>query len=304
MKTTFCILILIILNLTILVFKTNMNLHESIIRMKTLMGLNEELIPIETKLKKGDRGNEVESLQDILGIYVDGIFGNQTERCLTDFQTEKKIEGEDGVVGIETIKYLQKIKDGTDEWESAEYCKTKFFNKNLSIKKQTDKGVQSFEEPEKEIKTRTLGSDAQIILMGGLDYRQGDKNISQQVEIVKQSSGIKNVIGHRYMKINDVLSSIKENPDAYVILFSAGCRYSNEIAKVMNDKSKLYIVEPYAVSSGTANSVRNAVSQGVPPKNVIVGPSKGRGSGVVDGSTKTPPNIGHWGSLEYVGTLL
>jgi len=281
-----------------------MNLQENIFRVKKLMGLNEELIPIESKLKKGDKGKEVEVLQKILGIYVDGIFGVQTEKCLTDFQLEKKIEGEDGVVGIETIKNLQKVNDGTDKWGSAEYCKTKFFNKNLSVKKQSEKGVQSFEEPENQKGSQTLGSDAQIILMGGLDNRSGDKSISQQIEIVKQSTGLKNVIGHRYMKINDVLSSIKENPDAYVILFSAGCRYSNEIAKALTDKTKLYIVEPYAASSNTANSVRNAVNQGVPSKNVIVGPSKGRGNGVVDGSTKTPPNIGHWGALEYVGTLI
>jgi len=303
MKKIFFILILTTLNILTSVSNTNMNLYENINRMKTLMGLNEELISIENKLKKGDRGQEVEVLQDLLGIYSDGIFGPQTEKCVSDFQESKKIEDENGVVGIETIRFLQKLKDGTDTWETPEYCKNRFFNKTLSNKVDKSSGVKSIEEPEKDLSKPTSDGDGQVILMGGLDYRQGDKTIDQQVEVIKKSTGLKNVIGHRYMKINDVLESIKQNPDAHVILFSAGCRYSNEIASAMKDKTKLFIVEPYAASSSTANSVKNAVSAGVPSKNVVVGPSKGRGSGVVSGATNTPQGIGHWDALEYVGSL-
>lgn len=262
------------------------------------MGIKESLISIESKLKRGDKGKEVEELQDLLGVYSDGMFGPQTEKCLIDFQLEKKIEGEEGVVGIETMRILQKIKDGSENWDSPKYCKTKFFNKNLLNKTKIDKTISG---PEIEKK---IDSNAQVILMGGLDYRKGDKSINQQVDVVKKSIGLQNVIGHRYMNLNDVLLSIKKNPNAYVILFSAGCRYSKQIADAMSDKTKLFIVEPYAISSGTATSVSSAVGIGVPSKNVIVGPSKGRGSGVVNGATKTPSEIGHWGALEYVGNFI
>jgi hypothetical protein len=275
-----------------------MNLLENIKRIKNVMGIKESLISIDSKLKRGDKGKEVEELQVLLGVYSDGMFGPQTEKCLIDFQTDKKIEGEEGVVGIETMRFLQKIKDGNEKWDSPKYCKTKFFNKNLLNKTKTDNTIDDSEIEKK------IDSNAQVILMGGLDYRKGDKSINQQVDVVKKSIGLQNVIGHRYMNLNDVLLSIKKNPNAYVILFSAGCRYSKQIADEMSDKTKLFIVEPYAISSGTATSVSSAVGIGVPSKNVIVGPSKGRGSGVVNGATKTPSEIGHWGALEYVGSFI
>jgi hypothetical protein len=269
--------------------------------MKTLMGLNEELIPIETKLKRGDKGNEVEVLQNLLGVYSDGIFGPQTERCLSDFQEQKKIEDDKGVVGIETLKELQKLKDGIEEWSVPEYCKTKFFNKGIADAQKSEKEKEDGNT--EDLTSETKSGDG-IILMGGLDTRAGDKNISQQVEMVKNSSNNDNVIGHRYMMLTDVLNSIKENPTYNVILFSAGCAHSRKIADAMSDKSKLYIVEPYAVSSNTKSSVRGAVDLGVPSQNVVVGPSQGRGMGVVDGATKTPLGIGHWGALEYVAGML
>jgi len=275
-----------------------MNLLENIKRIKNVMGIKESLISIDSKLKRGDKGKEVEELQVLLGVYSDGMFGPQTEKCLIDFQTDKKIEGEEGIVGIETMRFLQKIKDGNEKWDSPKYCKTKFFNKNLLNKTKTDKTIDDSEIEKK------IDSNAQVILMGGLDYRKGDKSINQQVDVVKKSIGLQNVIGHRYMNLNDVLLSIKKNPNAYVILFSAGCKYSKQIADEMSDKTKLFIVEPYAISSGTATSVSSAVGIGVPSKNVIVGPSKGRGSGVVNGATKTPSEIGHWGALEYVGSFI
>jgi len=301
MKTILCISMLMTLNFATLFYNKKMNLSESITRMRTLMGLNEELVAIENKLKKGDKGKEVEILQNILGIYSDGIFGPQTHRCLADFQEQKKIEDEEGVVGIETIKALQKLKDGTEQWSTPEYCKTKFFNKGIADAQKSEKKTKDTDS--EEITPKSTSGDG-IILMGGLDTRAGDKNINQQVEMVKNSSKNDNVIGHRYMMLSDVLNSIKENPSYSVILFSAGCAYSRKIADAMTDKSKLYIVEPYAVSSNTKSSVRGAVDLGVPNRNVVVGPSQGRGKGVVDGATETPSGIGHWGALEYVAGML
>ena len=47
-----------------------------------------------------------------------------------------------------------------------------------------------------------------------------------------------------------------------------------------------------------------AVSSGVPSSNVVVGPNKPRGAGVVGGSTTTPTNLNHWGALDFVTTLI
>jgi hypothetical protein len=141
-----------------------------------------------------------------------------------------------------------------------------------------------------------------VILMGGLDNRKGDLSISQQVALI-EAGGI-DVVGHRYNDISSVRKSISQSPNAIVVLFSAGCYYSGEIAKLMNNKSNLFIVEPYAISANTSNSVQRAVSLGVPSSNVITGPTRGRGLGVVGGATATPVGVGHWGALQFVQAFL
>jgi hypothetical protein len=143
-----------------------------------------------------------------------------------------------------------------------------------------------------------------IILMGGLDYRSGDLNIKQQTNKINVKLPNKNVLGFRYNDLSGVLAAIKNNPYSYVILFSAGCNKSSTIANAMKDKQKLFIVEPYATSKSVTDSVSSAVSSGVPSSNVVVGPNKPRGNGVVGGATKTPTNLDHWGALDFVTTLI
>ena len=143
-----------------------------------------------------------------------------------------------------------------------------------------------------------------VILMGGLDYRKGDLNISQQVEVLKRHSSKKNIIGHRYNQFSEVQKSISQNPDVIIVLFSAGCSYASNIASLIKNKKNLFIVEPYASSNKTASSVQNAVAKGVPTTNVITGPVRQRGLDVVSGATKTPKGINHWGALEYVGNFI
>jgi len=143
-----------------------------------------------------------------------------------------------------------------------------------------------------------------VILMGGLDYRKGDFKVNEQVTLLKSNLPDKKIVGYRYVDIDGVLSEMSKNPSAYVVLFSAGCSYASIISKQIINKNRLFIVEPYALSKNTVNSVKNAVSNGVPSKNVVTGPIVSRGSGVVNGSTKTPEGIDHWGSLKYVGKLI
>jgi LPXTG-motif cell wall-anchored protein len=148
-----------------------------------------------------------------------------------------------------------------------------------------------------------------ILLLGGLDYRSGDLKIDEQVALLEKGSNIV-VEGFRHNNSKAIISAIKQSKNSiYVVLFSKGGEYSNEIAKTMKSKdlplSYLYIVQPYAKSSKTSQSIKNAVALGVPNANVIVGSSSSTGKGVVSNTTKTPtcsPN--HWCALEMVGNII
>lgn len=52
-------------------------------------------------LKKGSRGNDVRTLQKLLNLQVDGIFGILTEEAVIDFQKENGLKA-DGIVGDTT----------------------------------------------------------------------------------------------------------------------------------------------------------------------------------------------------------
>lgn len=143
------------------------------------------------------------------------------------------------------------------------------------------------------------------VLVGGLDYRSSDFPIDQQVEMVKKGFGTdKNIKGFRYnTPTSEVLNFMSQNPGIPVFLFSAGCTKAYDLSKSPNvDKNKLYIIEPYAVSETTKSIVRSAVSNGVPSSNVFVGGSKGRGQGIVDGSSSSNSST-HFGALTTVGSM-
>ena len=148
-----------------------------------------------------------------------------------------------------------------------------------------------------------------ILLLGGLDYRSGDKKIDEQVSLLKKGSQLQTK-GFRYNNSEGIIQDILESKKPmYVVLFSKGGEYSDEIAKAMKSKkiplSYLYIVEPYSKSSKTAKSIQYAVNLGVPNKNVIVGNSTSVGKGVVDNATPTPNcSPYHWCALEMVGKII
>ncbi len=148
-----------------------------------------------------------------------------------------------------------------------------------------------------------------ILLLGGLDYRSGDKNIDEQVELLKKGSQLETK-GFRYNNSQGIIREILESKKPmYVVLFSKGGEYSNEIAQAMESKkiplSFLFIVEPYAKSSVTTKSIKEAVNLGVPNKNIVVGNSTSVGKGVVDNATITPNcSPSHWCALEMVGKII
>lgn len=148
-----------------------------------------------------------------------------------------------------------------------------------------------------------------IYLLGGLDTRKGDKNISVQSKLLKEGAGNNmEVKGFRYNNPKGILKEIESNSNCYVVLFSAGCKHAFEVAEKIKqeggDLSKMYVVEPYN-STATINSVKNAVNYGVPSKNIITGNYAQVGKGMVDGSTVTPKcTPSHWCSLSEVGKMI
>lgn len=150
--------------------------------------------------------------------------------------------------------------------------------------------------------TNDINND--IIFMGGLDNREGDLNLNQQVQLLKTNIKGKKIKGFRFNDISSVLSEIKENPNDIVILFSAGCSQANKISKLTNNKNNMFIVEPYGTSSNVKKSVNDAVANGVPNKNVITGATVSRGLNIVKNATPTPTNLNHWNALKFVGTLI
>lgn len=58
-----------------------------------------------TLYKKGSRGSVVILIQQALHLYPDGIFGNQTEDAVKEFQKEKGLKP-DGIVGPSTMSKL------------------------------------------------------------------------------------------------------------------------------------------------------------------------------------------------------
>jgi hypothetical protein len=124
--------------------------------------------------------------------------------------------------------------------------------------------------------------------------------------MIKKSIGSdKNVKGFRYnTPTSTILETMKVNPLVPVFMFSAGCSKANEIANgPMANKLKIFIIEPYNLSAGTRANVQAAVSNGVPAKNVFVGPDAARGKGIVSGESSSQSPT-HWGALEKIGNLV
>ncbi len=143
------------------------------------------------------------------------------------------------------------------------------------------------------------------ILVGGLNYREGDKSTSTQESILKNALGGMNVKSFDWnASDSEILSFLAAHPKTPVFLFSAGCAKAGALSASNNvDLNKFYIIEPFYSGGKTTESVRKAVSNGVPSKNVFVGPSASRGNGIVGGSASSQAND-HWDALVSVGGMV
>lgn len=143
------------------------------------------------------------------------------------------------------------------------------------------------------------------VLVGGLDYRDGDLHIDSQVKLLNSGLGTnKKIKGFRYSApTSEIESFLEKNPKVPVYLFSAGCKKANELANSPYvNKNKLFIIEPYALGPITKKNVRAAVNSGVPSSNVFVGKSGGRGANIVSGASSSNASS-HWDALKQVGLM-
>lgn len=154
-----------------------------------------------------------------------------------------------------------------------------------------------------------------LIFVGGLDDTSaGYKSIDEQTKLAKNGYG-NTVISFRY---NDNSQKIKEqidkNVSSPIMLFSAACAKSEEIAKYLIEKnlppSLLYIVEPYtpinnSKKGATQISIESAIKLGVPSKNVFRGPNESTGSNI-DGGTDSSSlgRSSHWDAITKVAEFI
>lgn len=109
-----------------------MRLNEEIYRIKKIIGLITEDSEFKKHMEHGDKNSEVENLQRILKINVDGVYGSETEECVKKLQDHFDLKV-DGVVGPQTRNVLNNIlKGNTQVWEG---CKTEKKDTEINVVK-------------------------------------------------------------------------------------------------------------------------------------------------------------------------
>jgi hypothetical protein len=186
--------------------------------------------------------------------------------------------------------------------------KPRSFTEKPSKEKSVVNSITKSEKPSREKTTNnpvTTAGGFAAILVGGLNYRSGDKSTSTQAQMLKNALGVTNVKSFDWdASTESILSFLSVNPKTPVFLFSAGCKKAGALSASNNvDVKKLYIIEPFYEAGGeTEKSVKTAVSNGVPSKNVFVGTNASRGSGIVSGTASSNAKD-HWDALVTVGRM-
>ena len=163
---------------------------------------------------------------------------------------------------------------------------------------------KSFKPNKPKITINKPTSANKAVLVGGLNYRPGDKSTSEQTSILSNAIG-QPVKGFDFNDSNDnILRYLESNPGIPVFLFSKGCEKAFVLSNSSYvNKNQLYIIEPFAIDKGTKNIVNMAVNNGVPARNVYVGKNSSRGYGVVNGTSDSNAKR-HWDAISSVGDMV
>ena len=164
-----------------------------------------------------------------------------------------------------------------------------------------------------------------IFFVGGLDDPLKNYfDLNYQAGLVKKGWSDADIVPYRHVSINgankdmkgpSLFSQILQNPNAPIMLFSAGCKYCLDIAKFLKQNklnpANLYINEPYT-PAGQGNYqlqlILDSVKIGVPIENVFVGTYPGVGSNIPGNTTKfgikTPGMGAHWEAVTVASEFL
>jgi hypothetical protein len=128
-----------------------------------------------------------------------------------------------------------------------------------------------------------------IVFIGGLEtfkHKGVLMKTAQQTEVLKSGlpSGLK-VRSFSHFDSANIKSYVQNNPGSIIICFSKGCEAATYLTKIEGvDPRKIFMIEPFH-ANGANKGLRNL---GIPKKNFFVGPSAGRGKGIVS----NPSNSG------------
>lgn len=183
---------------------------------------------------------------------------------------------------------------------------------NKKIAKKTDSiSDDTISDAENDTENNSSEKEGgKILFLGGLDDKKGYKKLPEQENLIKKGLRRKmDIDSFRYTNSTGILNAIKKNPESYIILFSAGAKHSESVAKEVlknnGDLKKLFIIEPYNDYSYTYKSVNNALKLGVPKKNIWIGNKKSVGLGIIENPKKTPNCLPfHWCSLTEFGKFI
>lgn len=126
-------------------------------------------------------------------------------------------------------------------------------------------------------------SSGNLVFIGGLEHNM--KTEGQRDLLVKGLPNTITVKSFRYSDDSAIKSYVEKNPSNIIICFSAGCRDAIYLVRINGvDPKKIYMIEPLA----SALNRRELTNLGIPEKNFFIGPTSGRGKGIVS----NPSNSG------------
>jgi len=132
-----------------------------------------------------------------------------------------------------------------------------------------------------------------LVFIGGLEDNM--KTEGQRDLLVRGLPNTITVKSFRYSDDSAIKSYVEKNPSNIIICFSAGCRDAIYLVRINGvDPKKIYMIEPF----GSALNRRELTNLGIPEKNFFVGPSAGRGMGIVS----NPSNSGGRGHFDALTT--
>lgn len=140
-----------------------------------------------------------------------------------------------------------------------------------------------------------------VILMTGLET-----NVNSQGQATLFLDGYGEDEGLLYfsqVELPKLLVAIKKYPDVPIVLYSYAGKFAPQVAKVVQDKSRIFVIEPWVASSDRLQGAIDAIAEGIPSTNYQVGKSAAFGKGVPNAS-QTPTGLGHSQALTYAGEVI